>query len=492
MPVGQPLSEVLEVPASAEIDRYTVTAQAGEGGMGRVYLAHDQKLGRDVAIKVLLEDVEDDDDPETSLRARFHREARSAAQLNHPNIIKVYDYSGPDAKRQYLVMERLNGRPLSALCEDSEIPEIVCCIIGHSLCAALAHAHTAGVLHRDVKPENVFIEQDGRVVLMDFGLAKGLRMDATRATFRMSKTRLLGTPAFASPEQVTGSAALSARSDLFSLGSTLYFAATQVFPFRGDTIMSVLNSLLQAAPVPVQDLVDTSPEFASLLGVLMQKEPDLRPPDATEAGERFFSLLAHHQVISSEKALANYLRGGTVRTGPKKVIAKTPTPDEAPMHTMVATAPITKATAKARARRRPLWPFAIGLFTLLLAGFALWRVVTRARVVPPAAPPPIEVAEPMPPALPPPLAPEEVKKPREPPPTPRVIGKATLRVTVKPWGNVTIDGQARGITPSFRTIELPLGEHTIQVSHPQFGTRKKTVRLSEAGHEAEWAVDFNR
>jgi serine/threonine-protein kinase len=208
--------------------RYELKDEIGSGGMGRVYLARDMRLLRDVAVKVL--DV-DPDNPEESF-AYFHREARAAARLEHPNIVPVYDYSGPNETPPYIVMGLVRGDSLEdRLRALVACPEPVIFAIAHEVAAALAHAHEQGVVHRDLKPANVMLDNEGRVLLTDFGLAKAFRdpMRLGRSVAEM-QTELMGTAEYLSPEQVVGEE-VGAESDVFCLGSLVYRLCAGDSPF---------------------------------------------------------------------------------------------------------------------------------------------------------------------------------------------------------------------------------------------------------------------
>src|SRR5262245_9391644 len=212
--------------------------------MATVFRARDRELRRDVAIKVLF--------PHLARRAevvrRFHREARAAAGLEHPNILRIYDVGGAEGDDPpYIVMELIRGRTLLHEIEQrgAMLAEIAACI-GALLGDALAAAHAAGVIHRDVKPANVLIAHGGRLLLADFGVARIETEDSL-----VTRTgALLGTPAYMSPEQASGEAT-TARSDLYSLGATLYQLATGQLPYSGSPakVMSMIAAGNLVAPV---------------------------------------------------------------------------------------------------------------------------------------------------------------------------------------------------------------------------------------------------
>src|SRR3954447_21225740 len=201
------------------IGRYQVLDRIGRGAMGVVYRAHDEAMRRDVALKVLTADLEDDPD----IRVRFHREAEAAAHLSHPNIITIFDV-GEDGDRFFIVMELLRGATLREFLKqaDASLPRrlnLMC-----QLCAGLGSAHNASIYHRDIKPGNIFVRADGIAKILDFGVARVASSSVTAAGF------VVGTPDYMSPEQARGDE-IDARSDVFSLGGVFYFMLTGRKPF---------------------------------------------------------------------------------------------------------------------------------------------------------------------------------------------------------------------------------------------------------------------
>jgi len=224
----------LRVRTGDVLGRYALGDELGEGGMATVYRARDRELRREVAVKVLFPHLA----RRPEIVRRFHREARAAAGLEHPNILRIYDVGGGDEDPPYIVMELVRGRTLLQEIEQrgAMLAEVAACI-GALLGDALAAAHAAGVIHRDVKPANVLIAPGGRLLLGDFGVARLETEDSL-----VTRTgALLGTPAYMSPEQASGDTATS-RSDLYSLGATLYQLATGALPYGGSPakVMSMI------------------------------------------------------------------------------------------------------------------------------------------------------------------------------------------------------------------------------------------------------------
>lgn len=260
------------------IAHYEILEKLGQGGMGEVFRAQDTKLGRDVALKVLPEDAARD--PER--HARFVREARSIAALKHPNIVTVYSVEESDGVT-FLTMELVEGRSLSELIPvdgmrldrffDHAIP----------LADAIGFAHDRGITHRDLKPGNIMVDRDGRLKVLDFGLAKvfamGSGLETAETVVRTHDTaagRILGTPAYMSPEQAEGKN-IDHRSDIFSLGIVLYEMATGKRPFEGDTPISTISSILKDQPKSVSDLKSANPrELGRIITHCLEKDPERR------------------------------------------------------------------------------------------------------------------------------------------------------------------------------------------------------------------------
>ena len=268
------------------ISHYRVLDDLGRGGMGVVYRALDTRLGREVALKFLPDEVASDG-PEL---ARFRREARAASALTHPNICAVYDV-GEHEGRHFIVMELVRGVSLAEMVKSGPLPMEDVRRIGIQLAGALEAAHEHGVVHRDVKPRNVIVNERGDAKLLDFGLAKmAARTETgdTAVTLEAELTevqRIMGTPSFMSPEQVLGRP-LDGRSDLFSLGAVLYVMATGRRPFDGDSVPAVMAAVLHHAPPPATTLNPAAPEgLAKVIDRCLAKAPEARYRDARELRE---------------------------------------------------------------------------------------------------------------------------------------------------------------------------------------------------------------
>lgn len=249
--------------------RYEIGERLGVGGMSEVYAATDQRLGRQVAVKFLRSEV---DDP--TARARIESEARAAAALSHPNIVNVYDAGDHDG-RPYVVMELADSRSLGDLIrEEGPLPPDRVRQIGGQVLSALAAAHAEGFVHRDVKPANILVRDDGSVKLADFGIAKSFADAAAGLT---SAGLVMGTPTYLSPEQAAGQSA-TPRSDLYAMGIVLYEALTGRPPFTGDTPMAVV---MAHASAPVPDIRSATPGVPPALAAVVERAL------AKDPGDRF-------------------------------------------------------------------------------------------------------------------------------------------------------------------------------------------------------------
>jgi serine/threonine protein kinase len=324
-PTGTPLPTVLA-------ERYRLDHSLGNGGMGEVFEATDLTLHRSVAVKLMSPSLVQDE----PARARFLREARALAQVNSPNVVAVYD-AGEDAERPYLVMELVEGTTLERELVGSgrvEPPRAVA--IATDIASGLAAAHERGIVHRDVKPSNVFLTPSDAAKIGDFGIARLERPDATLTLTGQT----FGSPPYMAPEQATGGK-VDARADLYSLGCVLFQMLVGRRPFSGDDAVSLVYQHVHSTPPRVDSLVPTVPaELGALVAGLMAKDPDDRPASAEEV----------------QRALES------VPTGP---IGTAP---------VTATAVLPRRALELGQRRKPWWPIAaviVGVVALLALLVAL-------------------------------------------------------------------------------------------------------------------------
>jgi serine/threonine protein kinase/tetratricopeptide (TPR) repeat protein len=264
IPLSGPAAELV----GARLGRYHLVGLLGQGGMGVVYLAEDESLHREVALKVLPADFEKDEER----RRRLLREARAAAAVTHPNIAVLHDV-GEENGRLYIAMERVEGKSLREALGRGRLPVHEAVGIARQVLRGLSRAHEAGFVHRDLKPDNICVSDEGHVKILDFGLAKRQKVDGADAALESAETlthatateagRLLGTPAYMSPEQARGEAGLSRRSDIFSFGIVLYELLSGKRPFEGRTPADVITSILRDTPPPLSSVDKAIPTALS-------------------------------------------------------------------------------------------------------------------------------------------------------------------------------------------------------------------------------------
>jgi serine/threonine protein kinase len=268
----------------ARLGSYEVVTLIGVGGMGEVYHAHDMKLNRDVALKVLSAAVADD----PGHLASFQREAHLLASISHPHVVTIHSIEQAGAVR-FLTMELVDGRTLDRIIPAAGMPAGDLLAIGVSVADACSAAHEKGIVHRDLKPANVMVNATGRVKVLDFGLAKALGPNDSRVTAEAKamaavthNRRVIGTLPYMSPEQVEG-LDVDARSDLFSLGVMLYEMAAGARPFDGRSPAAIMSSILKGTPPPLDACrTDLPRDLARVIGRCLEKSPHDRIPTARD------------------------------------------------------------------------------------------------------------------------------------------------------------------------------------------------------------------
>jgi serine/threonine protein kinase len=287
---------------------YRINAAIGAGGMGEVYRATDTKLGREIALKVLPPDMARD--PERL--ARFQREARSVASLNHPHIVTLHSVEEAEGVH-FLTMELIEGKSLNRLIPQHGLPIDQMLGIATAIAEALAAAHAKGIVHRDLKPANVMLTEEGRVKVLDFGLAKEMRATGpTDATLTLAEHTeagvVMGTPAYMSPEQIAGRP-IDHRTDIFSLGILLYEMTSGRRPFEGDSSVELASAILRDTPRPLSELRPELPEgLERVIARCLEKDAEERFASAQDLGNRLRNVSAEVPSIRAAPTSASASR----------------------------------------------------------------------------------------------------------------------------------------------------------------------------------------
>jgi serine/threonine protein kinase len=270
---------------------YEIKRKIGEGGMGAVYLAFDRKLNREVAIKVLRFDpaLKISEEKKREIELRFHKEAQAAARLNHPNIVSIY-HVGQSKGQPFIVMEFLKGKSLDKFInEDKKLPLDFVLEVMIQVCDALEFAHQSGIVHRDIKPDNIVVLEDGRVKITDFGIARIEDSD-------LMKTRMgtfLGSPAYSAPEQLKDFRNVDGRADIFSVGVILYQLLIGRLPFSGTSTTEIISRIISSIPPSPRALNSAIPiKLEKAIEKALAKEPANRFQRAKEMGDILREVLA--------------------------------------------------------------------------------------------------------------------------------------------------------------------------------------------------------
>ncbi|HTZ98278.1 MAG TPA: protein kinase [Terriglobales bacterium] len=357
------------------ISHYRIISQLGSGGMGVVYEAQDLTLGRRVALKFLPEGLAHDQ----AALDRFLLEARAASALNHPNICTIYAVENADGQ-SFISMEHLEGMSLDSKLAGGPLPLNKLLEVSIQLADALDAAHVKGIVHRDVKPSNVFLTHRGPVKILDFGLAKLIRTDMLQTETMSvdagvpspmhltSPGSTVGTIAYMSPEQARGEE-LDARTDLFSLGTVIYQMATGHLPFAGNTSAVVFQSILDRDPIPPMQINPTLPsKLQEIIERLLEKERDLRYQSAGD-------------LCSDLKRLKRDLESGR-KSSPTVTTTAIVVPAS---ETAVPVRASSGSAVVAAARKNKLGTGAVGLIGIVVlaaAGYGIYAFVHRSRPVP--------------------------------------------------------------------------------------------------------------
>jgi serine/threonine protein kinase len=273
------LPTVRECGPGVTLGHYRILEKIGSGGMGQVFRAHDEHLDRDVALKLLLPGTLGDE----SARKRFRKEALALSKLNHPNIAIVHDFDTCDGI-DLLVLEYIGGLSVDEKLSKGPLPENEVIVLGTQLAEALSAAHARGVIHRDLKPGNLRLADDGRLKILDFGLAQLSKPTSPTATTQSATETggIAGTLAYMAPEQLAGGT-IDGRTDIHAAGVVLYEMATGHHPFPHERTSELLGTILQSAPPPARTLrPGLSSEFDRIIGKCLEKDPTNRYQTAAE------------------------------------------------------------------------------------------------------------------------------------------------------------------------------------------------------------------
>ncbi len=352
----------------ARLGKFEIVRELASGGMGRVYVARDTLTNVEVALKVLLPVL----DSEPARLDRFKRESLICQQLNHPNVVRIYDI-GEDQGYYFISMELLQGRDLRTWLDDDPHPELAqVCALGLQMLAGLAAAHAHGVVHRDFKPQNVFVTSTGAVKLLDFGVAQALTIGS-----HTTPGAMVGTPAYISPEQAQGRPDVDFRADLYSWGVVLYEMLAARLPFRGENPVGIAVAHAYQAPPPIRDSRPDLPRALSTLVMrCLEKAPAARYGSAGELSEAFRTAMreAHVPVDTIVAAIAN-----AQTPAPQHIAPPTPRPDSS-VPPFEAPLPASRADTVRSSPRR--WRLIGTLFALSVVSGSVGFFASRTTALP--------------------------------------------------------------------------------------------------------------
>jgi serine/threonine protein kinase len=336
-----------EIPLPSQIGRYEIKRLLGQGGMGDLYLAHDPNTNRLVALKVLNATLDSDE-----LRQRFVREARALAALNHPNIVNAYD-TGDYEGSPFIVMEYVEGETLAEIISRRAALSVAQKLkLMTELCAGLAQAHAAGIVHRDIKPANLMVDRQGRLKILDFGIARVVESHRTRVSGPLTQVNMaIGTPGYMSPEQIAGGQ-VDRRSDIFAVGAVCYELLSYSEAFSGTSTSEVERRVLQAPPAPLASVVPgLDPEIDEIVFRALERDPDKRYQDAAtfeQALERVRSRLEPGATVPPRRPTP------PPRPAPSPSVPPRPATSSA---TVVST-PLSRTSTPSRSAPTVIGPFA--------------------------------------------------------------------------------------------------------------------------------------
>lgn len=325
-------------------NRYELIEAIGQGGMGQVWRGRDRELARIVGIKTLPGELS----RQPEFRERFQREARAVAALAHPGITVLHDYGRDDDSADpvpYLVMEYVDGQPLSAYIRSGPVPVGRAAAIARDIADALAHSHGLGIVHRDIKPSNVMLTTNGTVKILDFGIARMLADTATRLT---TTGRIVGTPAYMSPEQAQGHA-VDARADQYSLGCVLFELLTGHTPFTGDSVFAVMNQHLgRPAEPPSQHRAEVPAAVDALVLRMLAKDAEQRFAAISDVRSALDAFADRQAAYSAPPAAAPNAGGAPARPAAPPTVKSTRAASTPHVPTASAMPPAPPPTAPPR------------------------------------------------------------------------------------------------------------------------------------------------
>jgi predicted Ser/Thr protein kinase len=454
-----PTQELQDRLARTLAGRYEITRLLGRGGMAVVFLAQDLGLERQVAIKVLPPELSHD----TKLIPRFQQEAKTAAKLDHPNIIPIYRVES-EAGLDYFVMKYVTGHSLEQMLEKGPLPIDLARRVLREAALALGHAHKRGIVHRDVKPANIMLESDGRVVLTDFGISKALEGGSGFT----GTGAIIGTPHYMAPEQAKG-LEVDGRADQYSLGVVGYQILTGKQPFEGSSHSILYKHVFEPPPRVFEVRPDAPADLCAALDRALSKEPE----------KRFTSMEDFAAAVGGVRSRASG-QAATVVSAPIKPLGKNPSSTAA------------KPKRPGKVARRSL----VTLGLLVVVGGAAWAGLRaleapsgRALVAESDPAVAVPLASQRRRATQPALSTNGEPEPREPvaaidgrdtpAPKPRAAPKqyALLTVASEPWGMLYIDGVEIGPTP-VADHRLERGTYRLRVEQEGFRTKTETIVVS--------------
>jgi eukaryotic-like serine/threonine-protein kinase len=442
----------------AQIGRYQVIERVGRGGMGVLFRGMDPVLDREVAIKLMLVDFSED---EEQMRPRFYREARAAAKLQHRNIVTVFEFA-EEGSTPYIVMEFLRGTSLAARMA-SPLPlalEAKLDVIAQ-LCDALNYAHEQGVVHRDVKPANVFLLTDGTVKLLDFGIAKVTTSTLTR------QGDVLGSASYMSPEQVAGSDSVDGRADIFSIGVVLYELLAGRKPFHAEAPTAIIMKILHEDPPAIEQFVPGIPaQLIAAVNKALAKKPEDRFQTAGELSK---------QLQWIRKALLASTEGGAAL---EETRFATPTEIRRFQEALEQNRPAdsqagASSTSTGAATARPKWVVPAGVAAavavLAIGGLMFTRSAPPAAATAGPAPTPVAAGA---------AATAGAKAPTRSEVAPAAAETAALQIDTEPKGaTIILDGRdTKQTTPASIALKGP-GPHRLQLTKRGFVARD--VKLAD-------------